>query len=206
MLASSWSTSMMLLCVGLGGCSRYPAAPDLPKISAQAAGAEAIELYDANGDEKLAFEECMKSLTMLAAWRMIDKDEDQFLTAEEISARVRSWQESPSFIVDAMPTFYWNEEPLEGATVTLELAEFLGDSYPSFSAVTNADGKAHFRLEDPRYPGIYPGIYKMSVSKQQDGQEMIPAIYNTESQLACEFSNENWLSCYRRYRLRPVEE
>ena len=190
-----------LLGVGLIGCSRHPAAPKLPKISAEASGEEAINRFDADDDGKLSLEEATESPELLANWYLVDKNEDQFITAEEIASRISGWQNSPSFVVDATPIFYLDMQPLKDAQVTLELADFLGDNYPSFQAVTNSEGMANLRLDDPRYPGIYPGIYKITVSKQQDGKEIVPAKYNVNTELSCEFSHDRWLSSKRRFWL-----
>jgi len=202
----NWVVVLAIACGGLAGCSRFPAAPQLPKVSAKGVSAKALSLYDTNEDGKIEAEEGMKSPALRATWRLIDKDEDGFITSEEVAEHIRSWQKSPSFIVDAMSTFYMNGKPLVGATITLEPADFLGTSYPTVSALTNAKGKAHFSLEDPRYPGIYAGIYKVVISKRQDGKELIPAKYNSETELGCEFSNENWIACLRGFYLQTEQE
>ena len=185
----------------LVGCSRYPTAPELPRFSANKSSAQAVKMHDKNKDGKLQKEEWEQSPPLASIADRIDEDEDQLLTIEEIAAYMRAWQESQSHIVAAMPTFYLDGEPLEGAKITLQPAKFLGSTYPKATAVTNADGTANFQLEDGSFPGVFSGMYLVSVSKTVDGQESIPSKYNSETELGVEFSRENWTSCVRWFPL-----
>ena len=196
---------LIVLLVASVGCSQYPEAPELPKFSARKASSEAVRLNDKNEDGKLEESEWTRSPTLSSIADRIDKDEDKILTNEEIANYLRGWQQSPSFIVAAMPTFYLDGEPLAGATITLDAAEFLGSSYPEITATTNADGTANFKLVDASYPGVYSGLYRVRVSKKEEGKETIPARYNVETELGCEFSKENWTTCVRWFPLESAE-
>ena len=179
----------LLICIG---CSQTPAPPPLPKVSPRKAANEAMALYDANDDGMINADELSRSPALQVAQLSIDVDNDGSITAREIATRVRAWRNSTARMMKANPSFYFQGEPLAGATVTLEPAPFLGPNYPTSTATTDARGIARFGGHDRRYPGVYVGLYTVRVSKLKDGQETIPAKYNTQSELAYEASAEQW--------------
>jgi len=40
------------------------------------------------------------------------------------------------------------------------------------------------------YPGLYLGFYRVRVSKNKGGKELIPAKYNTETELGAEIADD----------------
>ncbi|MGI9457432.1 MAG: hypothetical protein ACR2NU_12785 [Aeoliella sp.] len=196
----------MLLAVSLfAGCSQLPPPAQLPSVSARGAGAKAISLYDGDEDGTLVREEVQESAALQATWGLLDADEDGAITAKEIAARIRMWQKSSARVVVASPTFYLGEEPLVGASITLEPAKILGSAYPIVSAVTDRKGTAHFGGSDPSYPGVYSGLYTVRVSKKIEGKEIIPARYNSQSELGIEISKANWFGALRWFGLEAEQ-
>ena len=188
-----WSVIAILL----AGCSQTPSAPPLPKISARRAAAEAMTLYDTNQDGKIDADELKApGCPLAAAMKTTDADHDGTITQEEIKTRIQKWQASTSRLMMISPTFYFNGKPLVGANVVLEPAEFLGIPDVSFTAVTDAKGAAHFTGTDRRYPGVYLGLYRVRVSKQDHGKELIPAKYNTNTELAHEVASDPWVPSF----------
>ena len=177
------------VCAGCS-CSRFPAAPDSPNIRAGKAGKEAISQYDGNGDGALDAEEVKQSPALNIAFQRIDSDGDGKLTDDEISTRIKSWLNSGTTLMAGTTLVTLDGRVLEGATVTFEPEEFLGPAYKPCSGTSDQFGQAAIEgpLED--YPGIYLGFYRIRVSKQVNGREIIPARYNTQTQLGYEVADD----------------
>ena len=167
-------------------CSRFPAAPDSPDVSAGRAGKEAITEYDSNGDGALDAEELKQSPALILAAQRIDSDGDGKLTADEISVRVKSWLRSGTTLMGGTTLVTLDGQLLEGATVTFEPEKFLGTGYKACSGVTDQYGQAAIQGPLEEYPGIYLGFYRIRISKQVNGREIVPARYNTQTELAYE--------------------
>jgi len=54
------------------------------------------------------------------------------------------------------------------------------------TGVTDAHGFAFPEGQNAKYPGIYLGLYRVEISKKEDGRETIPAKFNSETTLAIE--------------------
>jgi hypothetical protein len=80
--------------------------------------------------------------------------------------------------------------PLPEATVTLEPEEFLGPGFTACQGVTDQSGRASIKGPDPKYPGIYLGLYRVKVTKSVGGRETIPARYNTQTELGLEATDD----------------
>ena len=177
------------VCAGCS-CSRFPAAPDSPDVSAGKAGREAINQYDGNGDDALDGEEVKQSPALAVAFQRIDSDGDGKLTADEVSARIKSWLNSGTTLMTETVLVSLDGNLLEGASVTFEPEEFLGPAYQTCSGVSDRFGQAAIEgpLED--YPGVYLGFYRVRISKQVNGRETIPARYNTQTELGYEVADD----------------
>ncbi len=173
------------------GCSRRPRAPRRPGVNAAAAGRAAIEMYDTDGDGKLDTTELERCPALLMALPLADTDGDGKLSADEIAARVEAWFAFGTIMMDAAPLVTLDGQPLEGAEVVFEPEEFLGEGFTECRGVTDASGQARVSGSDATYPGVYVGAYRVRISKVVDGQETLPARYNTESELGVEVAEDH---------------
>ena len=88
-------------------------------------------------------------------------------------------------------------QPLGGAQVTFEPESFLGDEIKPAIGTTNSVGDAapSIRPEDrsdPKLPGgVHLGLYKVRISKADNGKETIPSKYNTETILGQEVAYDD---------------
>jgi hypothetical protein len=88
-------------------------------------------------------------------------------------------------------------QPLGGAKVTFEPESFLGDSIKTAVASTSMYGDAMPSISpedrpDPKMPGgVHLGLYKVRISKMDNGKETIPIRYNTETILGQEVSYDD---------------
>jgi hypothetical protein len=87
--------------------------------------------------------------------------------------------------------------PLPGAKVVFEPEPFLGDEIKTAFSNTNEFGDAGPSIppEDrpaPNLPGgINFGLYKVRITKDVNGKESLPAIYNTDTTLGYEVAYDD---------------
>ena len=157
----------------------YPA-----QIDAEAAGQEAIRLYDADHDGRISGAEFDKvpSLASVQAMANFKSNRDKGVTAADIAARIKSWQATKvGRIGGIVARVTRNGKPLHFAEVKFVPERFLGDDMPVCSDKTGPDGTCQIteplsRTGDP--PGVPPGYYRVEIT-MPDGS--IPAKYNTET-------------------------
>ena len=173
------------------GCSGKPAAPPKSGVDPQAAGAKAIADYDANKDGRLSEEELKKCPGLASAVKRVDKDKDGQLSAEEIAGRIQSWLNSGTIVMDAATEITLDGQALEGAAVSFEPEPFLGGGFHVAQGTTNKVGQVMFTTNTEfGFPGLYLGFYRVRVTKNAGSKELIPAKYNTETELGCEVADD----------------
>jgi hypothetical protein len=176
------------------GCSGSPAALRAPDIDATAAGKEAVALYDTNGDAAISATEVVKCPALLYAWRKIDANNDQQLSAEEITARIRTWSARGTALTDFKCTVLLNGRPLPGVEVALEPAPFFGGALQPARGETDDQGLASIsiardKLPDPSISGVCLGLYTVRITSHVN-EKLIPAKYNRNSELGQEVTDE----------------
>ncbi|MBN2216110.1 MAG: hypothetical protein JW719_01910 [Pirellulales bacterium] len=169
------------------GCNRTPSRVHPPGIDADAAGKAAMDQYDANKDGKVAGEELQKAPSLNAAIDNLDKDGDKAVSAEEVTERIKAWQDSRLGRTSIMIAVTYRGQPLDGAKVVFEPEQFLGAEVQPASGTTDPYGRATLNIENSKIPGIAPGLYKVKITK--DGMN-IPAKYNTETTLGAEVARD----------------
>ncbi len=184
---------MLLAClvfVTIVGCSDLPKAPPRFQVDPQQAAQAAMKLYDKNGDGALDATELKASpplWDLLQNLRARSPGHPDSLTAADISGRLEEWLKDPTIIVSGTATVYLDGKPLPGATVTYEPEPFLGPSYHPHQGQTDPAGATQLDAELKDFPGsIYVGLYRVRISKKENGRETLPPRYNTESELGCE--------------------
>jgi len=183
-----------LALVVLAGCSRRPRRVEPPHVDAAAAAGQAIAAYDTDGDGSLAGAELDRAPALRAAMPRVDTaPQDGEITAGEITALIRQWQERRLALIPVGCKVTLDGRALAGATVTLEPEPFLGSALQPASGSTSANGTtglsiAQSLLPQPTLHGVYCGLYKVRISQKRNGKERIPAKYNTETTLGCEIA------------------
>jgi hypothetical protein len=186
-----------LAAVVLTSCSYGPAAVKQPGINASSAGRGAMEMYDTNGDGNVAGDELEKAPALKAALPRLDADNDGGVSAGEVAARVNAWKAMRTGLASVRCHVTLDGQPLAGATVVFEPEAFLGDEIKIATGKTNEFGDAapsvaRDELPDPTLPGgVHFGLYNVRISKQSNGREMIPARYNTQTELGQEVSYDD---------------
>ncbi len=149
----------------------------------------ATALYPApNSDQAPGLKEALKNL---------DTNGDGGVSADEVTARVNAWKEMKTGLTFVQCRVTLDGEPLSGAKITFEPEAFLGDEIKPAVGITTVYGDAMpvIRREDrpdPKQPaGVHIGLYKVRVSKVENGKETIPARYNTNTILGQEVSYDD---------------
>ena len=153
------------------GCSRTPPPPPAPKITPEVSARQAIEMYDANQDGKIDAREVLECPGLADARERIDSNKDGAIDAQEIAARINYWINSGTITIDGSAEVYRNGAPFlicQGKT------NDLGEAY-----VSGVMGV-----------GLYPGIYRIRISKREGGTETLPAKFNSETELGIEISDD----------------
>ena len=178
-----------LAAIVAAGCSGKPSRIYPPSISAGSAGSGAMEQYDTDGDGKVAGPELEKAPSLKAGLSRLDTNGDGGVSADEVAARVEAWQASKVGRMSVVLTVLANGKPLEGATVTLDPEDFLGDEIKPATGVTDASGLVMPTIEtaDDEPPGVAPGFYLVRITKE--GMN-IPPMYNTETILGLELAQD----------------
>lgn len=190
------SVTMMTLPLMMAGCSGRPTRIEPPAIDSVAVGTAVLSKYDRDGDETLSKSELQAIPSLNEAVDRVDSDKDGKITAGEVTQRIQNWQKLRVGLMRLVCQVKLDGQPLEGASVTLTPEPFLGDEVLSAEGLTDAHGMAplsiaeEFRVE-PNITGVQCGWYQVRVSKLENGQETLPAKYNSETTLGCEVASDN---------------
>jgi hypothetical protein len=191
MIDCNWLRLILFtLSVASFGCSRYPTAPTRPSLIPGAASQQALESYDTNEDGQIDVEEAKASPGLTQAFIRIDSNGDQALSADEIADRIRYYKSAATTIISGGVEVTFAGRPLPGARVTFEPEPFLGAAFTDCSGVTDAGGITSLEGPDADFPGIYLGMYRVRISKETKGKEIVPEKYNKQTTLGYEAADD----------------
>jgi hypothetical protein len=175
-----------------GGCSGSLPSPKRPALVPAEVAQRAMAQYDADHDGKIDAQELKKCPALLDAMERMDANHDGALVEEEIAGRVKKWLAAATGTVAILVpvTVFLDDQPLPGATVTFEPEAFMGPAYTASSGVTDKAGNCAPAGDDPTYRGVHPGLYRVTISKKVNGVEVLPARYNTATELGKEVAND----------------
>lgn len=185
------------VCFAIAGCSSGPAAVEPPSIDADGAAAGAMEMYDKDGDGYIAGSELEAAPELAAAMATLDENNDEKVTAEEITNRILSWQKSRAGMTAIRVLVKLDGRPVEGATVEFVPASYLGDEVKAAKGVTSLDGIANPLIPKEQRPtpdtppGVQFGLYRVKISKSQGGSDLFPARYNEETVLGQQIAGDD---------------
>jgi hypothetical protein len=171
----------------LAGCSQGPTQLHAPPLSPEEAGREAIAMYDTNKDGFLDAGELERCPALKNSLKLIDRNGDGKLSADEIAGRLAEFQARNVGLIGFHCKVTLNGEPLEGATVRFVPEKFMGPHAKPASGVSDARGAVQLSTEGQSQPGAHWGFYRIEVSKKSPtGTETLPAKYNTATTLGQE--------------------
>jgi hypothetical protein len=173
------------------GCSQGPTRVKPPGIDADEAGRLALEQYDTDKNGFIDGTELTKAPALRASMKNLDTNKDKKVSAEEITARIKNWQDQKVGKMSLMVKVMRRGRPLAGATVRFVPEKFLGDEIQTAEGVSDAEGMADLTVPpDPDQPtlrGVQCGLFHVEITKQGD---KIPAMYNTQTVFGQECAND----------------
>lgn len=190
-------SAVCLALVATVGCSGGPSRIDVPSFDASGSADRAMAAYDANNDGFLDANELGKAPGLKAGFGNVDADKDGKVTAQEIADRISFWLGTRVGLMTLSCEVTLDGAALDGAKIRFVPEEFLGDAIQESEDVTNMLGTANPRIPtDKRVsadmpPGIQMGYYRVEISKQQGGKELIPARYNSATILGQEVARDD---------------
>lgn len=163
-----------------------------PSISPSGAGSGAMDQYDADKDGVVKGPELDKAPSLKAALKNLDTNHDGGVSADEVSDRVKKWQESKVGLTSLACIVKLNGKALDGAKVTFEPEKFLGENVKAATGTTDKNGVVNLTIpvEKGEPGGVACGLYLVWVSKEVGGKESIPAKFNTETTLGKEVAQD----------------
>jgi len=163
------------------GCSDKPSRLAAPDVDPGDVAKKAIELYDKDGDGRLANKELSNGLKAFA--KTADTNSDGALEEAEISKRLEEHVSARVGLQDVGGIVYLNNRPLIGATIRFIPDEAFGDVLSPAAGITDDVGFVELVIEGSDLPGVKPGFYRIEVSKKNGSRELVPSKYNTASEL-----------------------
>ena len=182
--------ALSLCIIAMLGCSRGPSRFKAPGVDSESAAAQAIELYDANGDGALNREELGKCPGILSKLAVYDENRNGSVEQQEIFRRLSELLKHGTGGTGLNALVSYNGKPLPGATVLLEPEPYLGDEVQMAEGVTDGAGSADLSIPPEYVPehlrrvkSVHYGTFKVRITHPTVS---LPAKYNTETELGYE--------------------
>ena len=192
-LALVW-LAIGLLAAGWGCSAKVPDRVPAPAIDPAGSAAKAMAMYDTNHDGVISGDELNKCPAIKNALKQFSTGDGK-VTAETITAELQNIKDSKVGIMSVVVHVKLDGADLDGATVLFDPEPFMAGSIAQAHGVTNAHGSASIAIDpqDRNTRGVNPGLYKVRITKQVNGKEIIPARYNSEkdTQLGVEVAQSN---------------
>jgi len=153
-----------------------------------------MEQYDTNQDGIIRDQELKHAPGIQFVILRIDADKDGGVSSSEISQMIQEkWIDPGDGVMRVKCDVIFRRRRLDGATITFEPEQFLGDLIYPAMGITR-DGFATMSVAEEHMPhpnarGVAPGLYLVRISKLVDGEETIPAKYNTKTTLGVEVAS-----------------
>ncbi|TWU28450.1 EF-hand domain-containing protein [Bythopirellula polymerisocia] len=188
--------SLVVACfMYLEGCSRGPAAVQVPDVDPADASQQAMELYDTDHDGALSDKELVSCPGIQRHMQLYDKDGNGSLSLEEVEEQIRQLLSSRVGVTSLRVDVRMNGRPLPGAQVKIVPEKYLGENVKTAYGTTNPRGTAAMDIRDEDSPasehglrGVHYGTYKVEVTHPEIS---IPEKYNTQTTLGYETEKGN---------------
>jgi hypothetical protein len=174
----------------LAGCGGGPSRVNAPSVDPAAASAEAIRLYDKDGDAMLSEVELAACPGILMHRSTYDVDGDGMVSQQEIEARVSQLVSARVGQTKLQIRVDWNGRPLPGASIKMIPEPYLGEYVKAAGGTTGDAGVTVMQIPDEDLPesergiqGVHVGTFKLEVTHPSVS---IPAKYNTQTTLGYE--------------------
>jgi hypothetical protein len=177
-----------MLLAPLVACQRSDV-PGKPHIDPSTAATKALELLDKNSDSFIDQQELAASPGLAEGRSRVDIDQDGRISSDELAARFAYWNQSISRIVCPELEITLNRRPVPMAQVVFLPEPFLADWLEEVQASTDEFGRCTPRISRD-LPGVNMGYYRVQVTKQRGGKQLVAAQFNTQTQIGVEFCDD----------------
>ena len=163
--------------------------------------AEAIELYDQNGDAQLDLDELAQCPGILSSLGAYDADGSETVSQQEIANRLATRGAKRIGLLSMQAQVRFNGKPLPGADVTFLPEPYLGEEIKTAYGKTTSGGSAFMAIPDEELPesqrglnAIHVGTYKVLVSHPE---VELPPQYSSATETPLGFETESGQSIVR---------
>jgi hypothetical protein len=161
----------VLLFPVLSGCGRLTETRvATPSVDPSAAAAEAIRLYDKDGDNRLNDAELAACPAIRSARNRYDTDSDQQVSLEEITQHLEKMYASGAGLLEVQCTVTRGGRPLPNATVRFVPEPFLGEAIHPAVATTDSSGMGAPAIDAEHLPEklrslsmMQAGLYRVEI-------------------------------------------
>ena len=160
-----------------------------PSWSPSSSAGWALYRYDTDDDDAIGPDELEQSPGLKAALVRADLNGDGNLVREEITARLRVYDECQAYLVRTVCEVTLDGNPLAGATVRFLPDWFIRSTIQRAQGTTDDRGRAVMMIQGASGLGVQPGIYSVEISLEdasREDPETLPARYYTETTLGYE--------------------
>ncbi len=116
----------------------------------------------------------------------VDTNGDKKISPDEIDQRVESWRQARTGIMAVRLYFKMDGQPLPGADYARARGIPGGAIKPATATTSDAGQAIPYVSQKPEEQGVQPGFYKIEVSKKIGDKKLIPARYNSATELGME--------------------
>lgn len=200
-LNTNWSLWLRLSAISVSslvlGCSGGPAAIPPLHVDAASAAEQAFQLHDTNQDGLIDEAELAASPGLTYAAKRADQDQDGGLSKDEVVAMIEAWNAQAIGLVTLRCNVKLGRKPLAGAVVRFEPEPFLEGAVEVATGVTDEFGDAFVSIPKEKRPiadsppGVQLGLYRVVITKEKGGKQMVSAKYNESTTLGQEVAFED---------------
>jgi hypothetical protein len=163
----------------------------VPPFDPQGMADEALSQKDANHDGALTADELTDWTGFRAAFAAMDKSKDGKVDRTEFEEHIAQYFVGKIGLQSLTVFVTASGKPVSGVTVEFTPEPLFADYIKAGRATTGSDGSGPVLPTGGGLPGMAPGMYRVSISKQEGGRELVPEKYNLKSELGYEVSNAN---------------
>ncbi len=159
----------------------------MPEVNPSAAAAQAIELFDKDGNGTLNETELATCPGVVSTHASYDTDVDKEVSEDEIAGRLKTIYDSGPRWVTVSCQVLQGSRPLAGAKVRFVPEPFLKDALPPASGTTDNQGRVNPAVVDEQLPTDKKGLHIMRLGVYRVEVEH-PSIKQPHKALGCEIS------------------
>jgi hypothetical protein len=152
-MRSAWERiTVGLICLLMAGCSSSAARVKVVDIDPSEASSAAMEMYDKDGDDALAGDELSAVPGIKKYLKHYDRDGDNRVSRDEIAQRLEDWADQRLALHGPTVAVQLDGQWLEGATVKFVPEGYLGPNVKPAMGITMSNGFAPLTHDEEFLP------------------------------------------------------